>query len=361
MTATHTASQTLAPSLSPQDILRLRSENPKSRERDFAQANGITEADYVAAHVGTSAIRLNVDIATILNGATTLGEVMALTRNESVVHEKIGQYEKVSVGPHASIVLGSQIDLRIFPKAWAYGFAVTKTDGEKNIRRSLQFFNKAGDAVHKIHLRDASDVDAYDALVASMRAEDQSQTVEIKPAAAKGEPKDIATVDVDGFRDRWSKLTDVHQFIMILRDFEVSRKQAVQLAGEEFAWELEAGAIESMMNSVSETGQPIMVFVGNNGCIQIHTGPVKEIKMMGPWLNVMDPTFHMHLRTDHIHAVWAVRKPTKDGHVTSLEAYDEQGEMIAQFFGERHEGEVERADWRDVVEALPRLAQSAAA
>lgn len=352
MTAMHT--------LSPQDILRLRSENPKSRERDFAQANGITEADYVAAHVGTSAIRLNVDIATILNGATTLGEVMALTRNESVVHEKIGAYEKVSVGGHASLVLGSQIDLRIFPKAWVYGFAVEKTDGENNVRRSLQFFNKAGDAVHKIHLRDKSDLNAYEALVATMRADEQSQTVEIKPADKK-DPKDIATVDVNGFRERWTNMTDVHQFVMILRDFAVSRKQAVQLAGEEFAWQLEAGAVESMMNTAAQSGQPIMVFVGNNGCIQIHTGPVKEIKMMGPWLNVMDPTFHMHLRTDHIHAVWAVRKPTKDGHVTSLEAYDEQGEMIAQFFGERHEGEAERADWRALVEALPRLAQSAAA
>jgi putative hemin transport protein len=148
---------------------------------------------------------------------------------------------------------------------------------------------------------------------------------------------------------------------MLLRDFAVSRKQAVELAGEDFAWELEAGTVESMMNTASETGQPIMVFVGNNGCIQIHTGPVKEIKMMGPWLNVMDPTFHMHLRTDHIHSVWAVRKPTKDGHVTSLEAYDAQGEMIAQFFGERHEGEAERTDWRELVEALPRLARSAAA
>lgn len=356
MTATHTVSR----ALTPQDILRLRSENPKSRERDFAQANGITEADYVAAHVGTTAIRLNVDIAAILNGAMTLGEVMALTRNESVVHEKIGPYEKVSVGQHASIVLGKQIDLRIFPKAWAYGFAVEKTDSEGNIRRSLQFFNRAGDAVHKIHLRDNSDFAAYEALVAQLRSEEQSQTVETRPAKAK-EPTDIATVDVEGFRERWTNLTDVHQFVMILRDFAISRKQAVELAGEEFAWELEAGAVESMMNTVSETGLSIMVFVGNNGCIQIHTGPVKDIKMMGPWLNVMDPTFHMHLRTDHIHSVWAVRKPTKDGHVTSLEAYDAKGEMIAQFFGERYEGEAERTDWRELVEALPRLARSAAA
>lgn len=353
MTAQHT--------LSPQDILRLRSENPKSRERDFAKANGITEADYVAAHVGVSAIRLNVDIAAILNGAATLGNVMALTRNESVVHEKIGVYEKISVGKHASLVLGKQIDLRIFPKNWVYGFAVEKTDAENNIRRSLQFFNKAGDAVHKIHLRDDSDLAAYEVLVDGLRAVEQSRTVEIKAAGADSAPAEAENVDVALFRERWTNMTDVHQFVMILRDFAVSRKQAVELIGEEYAWPLQAGAVESMMNTASQSGQPIMVFVGNNGCIQIHTGPVKDIKMMGPWLNVMDPTFHMHLRTDHIRNVWAVRKPTKDGHVTSLEAYDDNGELIAQFFGERHEGEVERADWRALVEALPRLEQTVAA
>jgi putative hemin transport protein len=82
---------------------------------------------------------------------------------------------------------------------------------------------------------------------------------------------------------------------------------------------------------------------------------------MGPWLNVMDETFHLHLRTDHLAEVWAVRKPTKDGHVTSLEAYDADGRMIVQFFGERHEGEAERADWRALAEGLPRPGVPAAA
>ena len=52
---------------------------------------------------------------------------------------------------------------------------------------------------------------------------------------------------------------------------------------------------------------------------------------------------------------WAVRKPTKDGHVTSLEAYDKNGEMIIQFFGKRKEGFAEREEWRTVMENLARL------
>ena len=89
---------------------------------------------------------------------------MALTRNESAVHEKIGVYDKVVTGKHNAMVLGQDIDLRIFPKVWAHGFAVEKRDGDE-IRHSLQFFDDAGDAVHKVHLRPASALVAYQALV----------------------------------------------------------------------------------------------------------------------------------------------------------------------------------------------------
>ena len=82
---------------------------------------------------------------------------------------------------------------------------------------------------------------------------------------------------------------------------------------------------------------------------------------MGPWLNVMDDTFHLHLRLDQIAAVWAVRKPTADGHVTSVEVYDANRELIIQFFSKRHEGKAERDEWRAIVEALPLFAQSNAA
>ncbi|MCK1974953.1 hypothetical protein LNK20_19915, partial [Bacillus safensis] len=106
-----------------------------------------------------------------LNRIASVGEIMALTRNESVVHEKIGPFEKTDWGAHASQALGKEIDLRIFPKHWVHGFAVAKRDGEAT-RRSLQFFDATGEAVFKIHLRPASDVDAYEALVRDMLLDD---------------------------------------------------------------------------------------------------------------------------------------------------------------------------------------------
>jgi putative hemin transport protein len=115
-----------------------------------------------------------------------------------------------------------------------------------------------------------------------------------------------------------------------------------------------------MMRLAAQDAVPIMCFVGNRGCIQIHSGPIGELKPMGPWVNLFDETFHLHLRDDHITEVWAVRRPTKDGHVTSLEAYGADSKLIIQFFGQRHEGEEERGDWRFLAENLPRLPRLAA-
>lgn len=350
---------------SPEQILQARADNPKTREREFAQSLHISEADFIAAHCGLddsaaiSARRIHANVEKLLERVASLGEVMALTRNESVVHEKIGPFEKTIWGPHASLVLGKEIDLRIFPKQWVHGFAVRKNENG-DVRRSLQFFDASGEAVHKIHLRQASDIDAYEALVTELLLDDQSAAIETRPKV-KGEKPDATLVDIDAFRERWGALTDVHQFIGLLKDFGVDRHQAVHLAGQDFAWRVDLSSVEAMMNHAVQQQLPIMCFVGNRGCIQIHTGPIHEIKMMGPWLNVLDPTFHMHLRIDHIADVWVVRKPTKDGHVTSLEAYDAHGELIVQFFGERHEGEAELTDWRMIAENLPRLPQSSAA
>ncbi|WP_027061546.1 hemin-degrading factor [Mesorhizobium loti] len=345
----------------PHEIRRARTENPKTRERDLAAQLGISEAELVAAHCGDGVLRIEPRVNDLLTGLEAVGEVMALTRNESAVHEKIGVYDKVVTGNHNAMVLGENIDLRIFPKVWAHGFAVEKRDGDE-IRRSLQFFDAAGEAVHKVHLRPASNLYAYQKLVASLESSNQEPTADISGHGFDEEGEATATTaNLDDLRDRWSRLTDVHQFFGMLKTLKLSRRQAVRMVGTDYAWLLDNDAVRAMFHHAAEGEMPIMCFVGNCGCIQIHSGPIKSIKPMGPWINVLDETFHLHLRTDHIHEIWAVRKPTKDGHVTSLEVYAANGEMIIQFFGKRHEGESERDDWRFLAENLPRIPNPTAA
>lgn len=344
------------PRPAPETVRQARIDNPKMRERDLAGQLGISEAELVAAHCGHGAVRIEPRLETLLPGLESVGEVMALTRNESAVHEKIGVYEKVVAGPQHALVLGADIDLRIFPGQWAFGFAVEKRERDA-VRRSLQFFDKRGDAVHKVHLRPQSNLYAYQQLVDDLAMADQGGEIAVDRAAQDSPAPAGEAADAESLRARWGAMTDVHQFLGILRKFNLSRREAVHLVGEDYAWRVDTDALGAMLHHAVQEDIPIMCFVGSRGCIQIHSGPIHTVKPMGPWINVLDPTFNLHLRADHVRELWAVRKPVKEGHVTSLEAYDGAGDLIAQFFGKRREGEDERADWRMLVEHLPRLPQ----
>lgn len=78
---------------------------------------------------------------------------------------------------------------------------------------------------------------------------------------------------------------------------------------------------------------------------------------MGPWINVMDPRFNLHLRTDHVAEVWLVSKPTRHGMAHSVEAFDADGALITQIFGKR---DPDTAAFRTLLDKLP-LAQGGGA
>ncbi|MEJ8472828.1 hemin-degrading factor [Roseibium algae] len=336
-------------------IRKAREENPNLRERDLAQKLEISEAEFIAAFCGISAKRIAPRFSDIFPGLQQAGEVMALTRNESAVHEKIGVFEKFVDGKGAAMMLGAQIDTRMFPSNWVYGFSVEKQDGE-HTRRSLQFFDAHGDAVQKIHSRPDTDLEAWQTLVDKLTVEDQEPGMPPLAPAPAPKPRAPAKQNLQAdLQSRWEGLKDPHQFHSMLKDFELHRLSAFELVGEKWAWKLDTGSVVAMLRLAADEGLPIMCFVGNKGCIQIHSGPISKVMDKGPWINVLDPTFHLHLRTDHIADVWAVRKPADTEHVTSIEAFDSDGNQLIQFFGVRKEGNAERSDWRNMVDRLPKI------
>lgn len=332
------------------------------RHRDVAATLGASEGELVASHVGATspglaAVRLSPRWSSVLAALPALGEVMALTRNASCVHEKVGRFEDVQAegeDPPVGLVLGPDIDLRVFFRQWAHGFAVEESfaDASRPTQRSLQFFDASGTALHKVFARPATDLAAWRALVERFTAADQAAGMAATAGRASATPRPDAEIDVAAFRADWAALRDTHDFFPLLRRHGVTRTQALRLAEPRFALRVDAASARELLFAAASSGTPIMVFVGNPGMIQIHTGPVRQVKPMGPWLNVMDPGFNLHLREDHIAEAWLVRKPTTDGLVTSLELFDTHGETLAMFFGERKPGRAELCAWRRITDRL---------
>jgi len=335
----------------------------KARHRDIAAMLDLSEGELIAAHSGAAcadfplllrATRLRNGWSDIVESLEPLGEVMALTRNASCVHEKTGIYRNASHNHHVGLVLGGAIDLRIFYQQWSHGFGVIeKTD--QGVQRSLQFFGADGTAIHKIFLKPGSDVTAYTDLVAHFAASDQAPGICVQAAAIRAVERADAAIDVAGFHQAWRSLRDTHDFFGLLKSFGVTRTQALRLADPQYVQKVEPDDCHSLLQAAAADGVAIMVFVGNPGMIQIHAGPVRKLAVTGPWLNVLDADFNLHLREDHIASAWVVRKPTVDGLVTSLELFDAHGDTIALFFGDRKPGKCELCEWRALIEKIQQV------
>ena len=112
------------------------------------------------------------------------------------------------------------------------------------------------------------------------------------------------------------------------------------------------------LHHAADAAIPVMVFVGNAGCIQIHGGPIEKVVPMGPWINVVDPRFNLHLRAVKLVEVYRVWKPTRTGDAFSVEGFAPDGELILQIFGYRKATPV--APWNTLVASLPRLEEVSA-
>lgn len=335
-------------------ILCLREKNSNLRDREFVKSIGITEVELVAAFATIGkAERLKVDVPLFLKNAHRLGEIMALTRNDYAVSEKKGHFQNVFPGSDISMTLG-QIDLRIFQNNWKFAFARDMVIHDRAIR-SLQFFDAYGEAVFKLYPEPTTNLDEWDRLIVLLANDAPTDSIEVLPPA----PKNGFTshnADIEEFRNRWRQMTDVHQLHNILKELKIGRHDAVKFVGSEFANEVKTDSVEILLQRAVEKQVPIMCFVGNKGCIQIFTGQVEKLKKIDGWFNILDEKFHLHLLTSGISRVWHVRKPTSDGYINSLEVFDDNGEMIIQFFGKRSAGEPECEAWRNILAGLPQLA-----
>lgn len=333
------------------DWKTLQNQNPKQRIRDGAEQLNVSEAELLCTGLGENVIRLKPDFPRILADLQSAGEVMALSRNQQVVHEKHGVYQNFSVRGNGmmGLCLG-EIDLRVFFGEWKYAFAVEES-ARSGRRHSLQFFDREGVAIHKIYQTEKTDSLAWEMIVARYTELDQSKGIATVILPTPEYPNDGKVANAQVI-ERWESLKDVHQFHGMLKKLGISRLESLRLVGTQYAVQLPGKSLEQALKLATEFEIPIMLFVHNRGIVQIHTGQLKHLLRTGQWFNVLDPDFNLHANTDAISACWLVRRPSVDGTITSLEIYNHDNELILTLFGARKPGQPELASWKTLTEEL---------
>lgn len=326
----------------------LKAEQPKTYARDLASLLSVSEAELTHARTLDDAVTLRPDFTALLPALAAVGETKSITRNAWAVHEQVGRYDNLHLGNHGALILNPRaLDLRFFPAKWKSAFALHEKTARGD-RHSIQIFDAQGDAVLKIYTTPQSDMAAWQTLIAGFTVENAAELHISSPEVEASDPQpDCALVEQE-----WRGMTDVHQFFGLLKRHNISRQQAFRAVPDDLAQQVDNGALSELLEMAQKDANEIMIFIGNRGCVQIFTGVVEKLMPMDNWLNIFNPTFTLHLMADAIAESWVVRKPTKDGIVTSLELFAADGTQIAQLNGQRTEGTPEQTRWREQISLL---------
>jgi putative hemin transport protein len=290
-------------------------------QRELAARRGLSEGALVEAQMGAGAgvqvIRLRTDWPLTLHRLGAVGPVIALTGNRLATIETTVIYRNIATRGPAAQISDLQTDLCLFLSEWRTGFAVIEeSPGDLNPRRSLQFFDARGTAVHRVLLPAGGDADAFDELVRRQASENQRPTTEGE-AAESPDANPAASPNPGGGDD---------ETLPMIHDIDIA--PAHQFERPLWSRRVARESLGHVLATAIAAAMPMLVMVGNRGAVHNHAGPLHEMKRRDGWLTIRDPELNLHLDESGVDSAWVVRKATPEGVVASLELYDRGGEMI---------------------------------
>jgi putative hemin transport protein len=238
-----------------------------------------------------------------------LGRIRSLTGNGAAALECHGRCRCIQIDGTAAFIFGRDRELRLSVGAWHAAFAVREHIGN-HVRRSLQIFDAAGQAVHKVYLTDQSDRAAFDTLVLSLASADRPLAFSTSPPPRHGAAPLARPVSRD------------------------------------------AGC--RVLTAAAAQAVPVTIMVANDGAQQSHTGIVARIMAVGPWLCAIGPDFALRLHQDRIEGAWMTdHGPACRGGAQAILLHDHAGAVIASISGVRGSAGWQDPAWLGLCAAVP--------
>ncbi len=295
---------------------------------------------------------LSGDWEALIRDFPKLGEVRCITQNAALRHERVGMFEAIDFYSEICVILGQEIDLRLFMDFWRMGAALLEESSE-GLRRSFVFADAVGNPVLQVVLEKGGNAAAFDALV-KQHALGEGEVSRVLPARRPPfQPLKDSEVDVKGFHKAWMEMEDTASFQDMLRSFGVRREQGLRLAPAGYARRVRTDASQFVFETARLEALRVMIFGRSPGCLQIHTGAINGLVIENDErLMIEESRFRFQFDASAIGSAWVVRKPTIDGLITSLELFDTRGDNVCLLFGKRGYGQPEDERWRRILAHL---------
>lgn len=319
---------------------------PKIRVKNAAEKLGVSEVELLATNLDNGVTQLNPDFKEIISSLKNFGEVNIVSRNNDCIAETKGTFENFILDDsNSGKIVSGNLNLNLFFNEWKFAFAVDDEEG-----KSIQFFNHQGNAVLKVYLTAESDETKFEELTLKFKSETKIPELEIEDDSKEVEVKTDEDVDKTGLGQDWKNMENLDDFDILLKKYGISKTQAYRLAPEQdFAKKISNKRVVKLLDDASKSDFPLTIVVKNKGVSQSNAVEVQNTMWHGSWKNIMNPDFNLHLDIDAISELWVVRKPTNTGIITSVEAFNNYGECIVQFYGNGESGVPELNEWRKLV------------
>ncbi|MDO4435207.1 MAG: ChuX/HutX family heme-like substrate-binding protein [Cardiobacteriaceae bacterium] len=341
-----------------QKYLDAKKETPMLFPTEGAKRFGVSEFQLLLA--SPESRYLGGACAEMLMELESLGVMENIVRNEFAVHEKLGAFSNLKIGPQFGLAVNEGgLDLRIFIKRWAHMLAVVNPERQSY---SIQFYDNLGQAVSKAFVQDKSpeNLARFQALCDKYANQAQASiTLQSIVPQSDWHYHQLSAEQQSAFQNDWRNLKDIHDFHGVLSQYKLDRASSYHQAPEGMSKALQPSVIEVLFEHLAEKEIPVMIFVGNTGMVQIQTGTVKTLKRASGWFNILDHDhngFNLHLHDEALKQVWWVKRPSVDGgFTTAIEGFDKYGNSIITLFGERHEGSEQCPRWNTLLDELCQL------
>lgn len=239
-------------------------ENSKLRIRDISNKLNVSEAELLSLSVNDSVSFLSINnfIHFFTYLFSNIDKVMFLIRSDFVVHEKI-------INPlHYKIINNSIIHkqnnsllIKFNTEIFKYSFFEIKKHNNRKLK-SFQFFDPNGISVLKIYLKGKKDVE-------------------------------------------FENLANQHIFkydYQIQKDLisDKNIKYENNKSNENPSYPDSKITLRGLLNGIAKKSFPVNISAFGLECVQHHSDIIKNIIDYGPWLNVMDKNFNIHVLENKI-------------------------------------------------------------
>ena len=282
----------------------LVSANKKIRIRDAAKQLNVSEAELLSTSISKDIFLLSIkDYSSFFKEILCLDKIMLLIRSDFVVHEKIIDAKSVEIKNNNFIYKDRDSThlLNFDTNLFKYSFYESRKNQKINLK-SFQFFNSHGNAVLKIYLK-GDNSKKFSEIALKHKIKHSFELPSSGNCSSKLQNLNLKN-DVDLY------------FKNISKEFKKTK------------CDLKKNPLREILINASKSQTPIQIHALGLGTIQYHKDTIKKVIDYGPWINIIDKNFNLHVLEKKLNKFILTKYSNQKTEYCLIDFFDQNKDLV---------------------------------